>query len=543
MVWWMSLREKDGFEVVKKKNTIPIMRQVLIAAGWLVLLWISLRWLVNPYLLGISIFVGAGLVFAGISWFCWMTKVLALMPRNQTDTNKKKTTFSSDDNTIQIHQFEDTDLAIYSYALVSQWAMVIIDPTRDPQPYYDYADTHQAKIIGVIETHPHADFASSHLEIAQTTQAKIFVSTLVWAEYPHTWFDDGDEIKVGSATLQAINTPGHSPDSISILALDSSGKQLAVFTGDTLFVGDVWRADLRESVGNIQQQQEDLAKSMYTSTREKLMTLQHHTLVLPAHGSGTLCGKWLSDDNRSTIEKELMTNPALQTISQEEFVSYLTSEQPHIPLYFPISVEHNKTGNRSIEEAKKMIAIVGIESLETNKGIIDTRPSLDYLKYKYPWSINIPLGNQFSTTLWSLFSLDQKLLFIVENMRTYQSLVKYLLKIGYEEACWGIIVLQHEALSPHTLWDTITAQDHRIIDVRSPATAAKNPIFEDQSTIRIPLYELNNRVDELPNNKILVPFCWWSYQSDIALSIIKKERPELTVHKFGDALWEMMPLA
>lgn len=543
MVWWMALREKDGFEVIKKKNTIPIMRQVLITAGWLVLLWISLRWLVNPYLLGISIFVWAGLMFAGISGICGMTKVLALMPRNRVDSDEQVTTFSSDDKNIIIHQFQDSDLAIYSYALVSQWEMIVVDPTRDPQPYYNYALSHDAKIIGIIETHPHADFASSHLEIAQSTGADIFVSSLVWAEYPHIWFDDGDSIKVGSATLKAINTPGHSPDSISILVEDSIWKQIAVFAGDTLFVWDVGRADLRESIGNIQQQQEELAKSMYSSTREKLMTLQHQTLVLPAHGSGTLCGKWLSDDNRSTIGDELKSNPALQEMSEAEFISYLTSEQPHIPLYFPISVEKNKAWNRTVEEAKKMIRVVSSDSLETDTEVVDTRPSLDYLKHSHLWTINIPLGEQFPTILWSLYSLDQQLIFIVENMRAYTFLSHYLLKIGYEDICWWVIVLENEALLPHTLSENITAEDHRIVDIRSSTTVAKNPIFAEKVSIRIPLHELSKRIDELPSDKILVPFCWWSYQSDIALSIIKKERPELTIHKFGDALWEMIPLA
>ena len=146
---------------------------------------------------------------------------------------------------MEIKQFEDKNLAHYSYAIISNGAIALIDPSRDPQPYYDFAKQHNAKITTVVETHPHADFVSSHLEIHNTTGATIYVSKLLGAEYPHQTFDDGDAIVLGNITLKSINTPGHSPDSISILAIDENGKANAVFTGDTLFIGDCGRPDLR----------------------------------------------------------------------------------------------------------------------------------------------------------------------------------------------------------------------------------------------------------------------------------------------------------
>lgn len=542
IVWWMSLWEKEWFEIIKNKSVLPLMRQVFIAAWGLILLWIWLRYFINPYFLLITTFVWGWLMFAWISWICGMTKILAFMPWNKTNAEEKRTDFSSNDGTIIIHQFEDNDLAHYSYAVRSGDHMIVVDPARDTTPYYEYARTHKATIVWVIETHPHADFASSHLEIAQTTWAIIYVSKLVWAEYEHTWFDDGDNITLWTATLRAINTPWHSPDSISIVVEDQKWKQVAVFTGDTLFVWDVWRADLRESVWNIQQQQTELAKAMFYSTREKLMKLQAQTVVLPAHWAWTLCGKWLSNDNYSTIEKEITSNPALQPMSEEEFIVYLTSEQPYIPKYFPISVLHNKKGNKSIEDAYKMIRTISINDVDPKKKVIDTRPSIEYLTHSLPWSINIPLDKQFPTIIGSFYSLDETVYFIVKTYKDFEYLQTYLAKIWYESLSAGVVVLTEEALDPHTLSEHITAHDHCIVDVRSSNTVKNNPIFADEVSIRIPLFELEDRIDELPTNKVLVPFCGWTYQSAIALSIIKVWKPHSTVHKFGDALWEMLPL-
>ncbi|MCX7877679.1 MAG: MBL fold metallo-hydrolase, partial [Ignavibacteria bacterium] len=193
-----------------------------------------------------------------------------------------------------IKQFEDKNLAHYSYAVYSKGEVALIDPARDVSQYYEFAGSLNGKITVVIETHPHADFVSSHLEIHKTTGATIYVSELVGAEYPHQSFDEGDAIILGDITLKAINTPGHSPDSISIVVIDEKGKPYAVFTGDTLFIGDCGRPDLREKAGAITAKREELARQMYYSLRNKLMTLPDDVLVYPAHGAGSLCGKGLS---------------------------------------------------------------------------------------------------------------------------------------------------------------------------------------------------------------------------------------------------------
>ena len=187
-----------------------------------------------------------------------------------------------------VHQFYDKGLAHASYAIIGENKMAVIDPERNPEPYYEFAKKHNATITVVIETHPHADFISSHSEIAKTTGATIYVSKLLGAEYPHKTFDNGDEIKLGNVSLKALNTPGHSPDSISILLIDEGGKEYALFTGDTLFVGDVGRPDLRENVGNIAATRVELAKAMYNTTRKILLPLNDDILVYPAHGPGSL---------------------------------------------------------------------------------------------------------------------------------------------------------------------------------------------------------------------------------------------------------------
>jgi hydroxyacylglutathione hydrolase len=186
-----------------------------------------------------------------------------------------------------IHQFYDKGLAHASYAIISQGKMAVVDPARDPQPYYDLATEHGAQIVAIIETHPHADFVSSHVEISRQTGAAIYVSELLGANYTFTGFDDGDSIELGDLSLKAINTPGHSPDSICVLVEDEFNQPKAIFTGDTLFVGDVGRPDLRENVGNITAKKEELARAMYHSTRAGLSRPRPRFAVRKEYESGS----------------------------------------------------------------------------------------------------------------------------------------------------------------------------------------------------------------------------------------------------------------
>ncbi|MDQ7020915.1 MAG: MBL fold metallo-hydrolase, partial [Candidatus Dojkabacteria bacterium] len=221
---------------------------------------------------------------------------------------------------------------------------MLIDPSRDLQKYYDFADENNAEIIGVIETHPHADFISSHKLISLEKGAKVYVSELLGAEYEYEGFDNGDEIKMGQVVFESFNTPGHSPDSISILIKDNEGTQIAIFTGDTLFVGDVGRPDLREGVGNVMMSREELAEKLYHSIHDVIAEFKDEVIVYPAHGNGSLCGKNLSDEPSSTIGKEKKTNPGFLAKDKNEFVKYILEGQPYVPKYFPNSVQLNRKG-------------------------------------------------------------------------------------------------------------------------------------------------------------------------------------------------------
>ena len=189
---------------------------------------------------------------------------------------------------MKIRQFEYIPLAHFSYALVSDGEMAIIDPERNPLQYYVFAKENEAKIVAVIETHPHADFVSSHLQIHKETDATIYNSEKLGAGYPHKPFDEGDSLKIGKVTLRAINTPGHSPDSITIVAAE--GRETVLFTGDTLFIGDVGRPDLREKAGNMTAKRKELAEMMYDTIKNKYNDLPDEALVYPAHGAGSQLG-------------------------------------------------------------------------------------------------------------------------------------------------------------------------------------------------------------------------------------------------------------
>ncbi len=185
---------------------------------------------------------------------------------------------------MDIKQFKDEPLAHYSYALVSNGKMAVIDPARNPTQYYKFAEEHHAKIVAVFETHPHADFVSGHLQIHEETGATIFISEKVGVSYPHTSFDEGQSVKIGNTSIKPLHTPGHSPDSLTFVA-EEDGKT-ALFTGDTLFIGNVGRPDLREKAGNMKAKRVELAKQMYQTMQTKFNDLPDDALVYPAHGAG-----------------------------------------------------------------------------------------------------------------------------------------------------------------------------------------------------------------------------------------------------------------
>ncbi len=443
---------------------------------------------------------------------------------------------------MKIHQFYDKGLAHGSYAIIRNGRMIVVDPARDPQPYYDFATLNEADIVGVIETHPHADFVSSHLEIHQTTAAVIYVSKLTGAEYPHETFDDGDVIQLDDIKLKAINTPGHSPDSICVLVEDQHGNERALFTGDTLFVGDVGRPDLRENVGNLTAKKEELARQMYHSTREKLMTLTPEIIVYPAHGPGSLCGKNMSPDLHSTIGRELRENYALQLMDELSFVKKLTDDQPFIPKYFGYDVELNKNGAPSFAQSIAAVYKPGDDfTLEKNMPVIDTRTNQDFRKGFVKGAINLQDGVKFETWLGSIIGPNEPFYLVAANDHDLDIVIKKAAKIGYERNIRAAILVPANATEIfHELdfEDFKLHPDHyTVVDARNPNETEDGLIFDHACTI--PLPELRERLNEIPTDKPIVAHCAAGYRSAAASSIIRAKIKNVPVYDLGEVVKEL----
>ncbi len=425
---------------------------------------------------------------------------------------------------MQLKQFEDKNLSHYSYAVLSECEkqIVLVDPARNVQQYLDFAKDKEATIIGVIETHPHADFVSSHLELHETTGATIYVSKLVDAAYPHKTFDDGDVIAFGKIKLSALNTPGHSPDSISIV-LEHDGRQKAVFTGDTLFIGDCGRPDLRPGNGDVKDAANQLARQMYHSLRDKLMVLEDETIVYPAHGAGTLCGKNLSKESTSTLGKEKETNWSLQDADEEEFVKNLLEDQPFVPAYFPYDVELNKKGapqmKESITTVKKGAAT---SNLNKDLWIVDVRKEDDFKEGHLPHSVNIQEDGKFETWLGSIIKPEEQFYVAAKDEEQLQKMLLRVAAIGYETAVAEALIVKNgdvkEAELDVDLFKNHTT-DYTIVDVRNKAEMEEGKIFEN--SVSIPLAEVRDRVNEIPTDKPIVVHCAGGYRSAAGSSIIK----------------------
>ena len=425
---------------------------------------------------------------------------------------------------MEIIQFEDKNLAHYAYAIISNGQMALVDPARDPQPYYDLAKEKNAEIKAIIETHPHADFISSHKEIHEATGAVIYVSKLLGAGYPHQTFDDGDEIKLGDVILKSLNTPGHSPDSISIVAQEN-GKDHAVFSGDTLFIGDCGRPDLRETAGHLTSQRRDLAKQMFHSLRDKMLPLADNVLVYPAHGAGSLCGKGLSSANVSTIGTEKASNWCLQEKSENDFINELLENQPFVPKYFVHSVEMNKEGAPNFKDSIKNIKISDqLPEKLSHDVIVDTRNEAEFKKGYFPGAINLMVDTKFETWLGSIIAPEEKFYLIGESKGVLEVLINRIAKIGYEDQVATAFVANKISGSQLSEIDvdqfTKSPEDYIIVDIRNATEVAQKRIFKN--TIDIPLPELRERVGEIPNNKPIVVHCAGGYRSAAGASIIKE---------------------
>ncbi len=429
-----------------------------------------------------------------------------------------------------VHQFEDKNLAHYSYAILQTGMIAIIDPGRDLNPYMEFAAEHQATIVWILETHPHADFVSGHSELAARSDGTIGCSYLTAALYPHRAVRDKETVSLGEITIEVIETPGHSPDSICFLVHQEDGTPYCLFTGDTLLIGDVGRPDLRENAAGITIRKEDLAASLYDSITLKLSILDPQILVYPAHGAGTLCGKALREANVSTLALERSSNPAMQFRAKEDFTAYLLRDQPYIPAYFPFDVGLNIAGapfmDAALNQIKTLQWTAFINSPKKGRLIIDTRDKESFRRGHLKGAFNLQNGLKFETWLGSVVYPNESFILAGSNLAELKLITRRIAKIGYETHIEGLLVypVQIEetarVVSNGNELDKFKdfPEQFTIVDVRNVSEALESGAFKD--ALVIPLPELRERYGEIPNEKPLVVHCQGGYRSALAASML-----------------------
>lgn len=443
---------------------------------------------------------------------------------------------------MKIKQFKDSPLAHYSYAIVSEGKMALVDPSRNPLQYYKYAEEENARIVAVFETHPHADFVSSHCQIHDQTGATIYASKLLGADYEHKAFDEGDSLQMGQVTFKAINTPGHSPDSITIVAQEDS--ESALFTGDTLFIGDVGRPDLREKVGNMTAKRVELAKAMYHTMMNKYNNLPDDALVYPAHGAGSLCGKNMSTDSSSILGNERKYNWAFKDQTEEKFVETILQDQPFIPHYFGFNVDVNKTGADNVQRTKAAVGLrLLVDGVEEGITVIDVRDGDEYKKNHLPNSINIMARNEndkYETWLGAIVKPQEPFYLVVSGISQVRDILERTAKIGYEKQLRGIVTLDGAALKGSDEFDLkdfrANKDKYTIVDIRNESELAQGKIFND--AIAIPLNELRERSNEVPADKPIVVHCAGGYRSSAGSSILENRFPKTRVFDLSENIRE-----
>lgn len=441
-----------------------------------------------------------------------------------------------------IKQFKDAPLAHYSYAIVSEGKMALIDPARNPLQYYKYAEEQNAQIVAVLETHPHADFVSGHLQIHQQTGADIYVSKHVGVSYPHKSFGEGQTLEIGNITIKPLHTPGHSPDSLTFVA--NEGEETVLFTGDTLFIGNVGRPDLRENAGNTKAKRVELAKEMYNTILTKFNDLPDDALIYPAHGAGSLCGKNMSDASSSTLGNERRDNWAFKEQTEQEFVDEILKDQPFIPSYFGFNVDLNRTGAENVQKTKNSVNLkLKVQEVEEGIAVVDIRDGEEFKKSNLPNSINIMArgeADKFETWLGAIIKPEEAFFLVVKSVDEIEMILERIAKIGYEKQIKAVITLSDDVPGDAEGFDVEdfreNKNDYTIVDIRNAAEVAGGKIFEDAFTI--PLNELRDRAGEIPATKPVVVHCAGGYRSAAGSSILQNKFDEVKVFDLGEKIKE-----
>lgn len=438
-----------------------------------------------------------------------------------------------------IEQFEDKGLAHFSYAVMAGKKIVLIDPQRNAQPYYDFAQKNNASITGVIETHPHADFVSSHFEIHQQLNVPIYASSLTKSKYPLKKLDESDIIHLTDQIgLRAMYTPGHAPDHIAAVLFENS-KDIAVFSGDSLFLGDVGRPDLLDFSSESEKQRKYLAAMMYDTIHQKFAKLNDDVIVYPSHGAGSLCGKSIRKAASSTIGYEKLNNYAFENRTKDEFVNLLLSDQPFIPKYFAYDIHLNIKGAPALKaNLEKLNYLPKNYQPEVGALIIDTRPAAVFKSSYLSGAINIQGTGQLETWLGTIVAPESKFYLVAADEQSLQTAVRKAAAIGYESNIQGAFVYDASNGSRFDVFDNSSfdpkENKYTYIDVRTEKEVKNQPILKN--SINIPLQEFTNRLSEIPKGKPVLLYCGSGYRSATAASILKRDMPAIEVFDLGSAV-------
>ena len=426
--------------------------------------------------------------------------------------------------------------ASYLIADPARGEAAVVDPQRDIDQYVDDAADLGCQIGHVFLTHLHADFISGHLELRDREGATIYLGAQATAEYPFTPMADGDQVAVGDVLLQVLETPGHSPESISIVVYDPGhgiNKPYAVLTGDTLFIGDVGRPDLRAALG---WSAEQLASMLYDSLREKLLRLPDDTLVYPAHGAGSLCGKNLSTDTVSTIGVQRSYNYAVRPMSRERFIELVTTDQPDTPAYFTydavLNAREHPTLDQALERELQPLSLERVKaSVADGAQLLDTRDGAEFEGAHLRGALNVGLGGSFATWCGTLLDPDRPVVIVAEPGREHEAAMR-LGRIGFDTVAGylagGMLALdgapelveRTERITAASLAEQLASPaPPAVLDVRAPGEWRISHI---DGAINVPLSQLRDRIDEIPRDRELVVYCESGYRSAIAISLLRR---------------------
>ena len=436
---------------------------------------------------------------------------------------------------MKIEQIYTGCLAQGAYYITSENEAVIIDPLREIKPYLDRAENDGVKIKYILETHFHADFVSGHVDLAKATGATIVYGPNANPSFAAHIASDGEILNVGNIRIKVLHTPGHTMESSCYLLIDEHGKEHSIFTGDTLFIGDVGRPDLAQKAAHMTQ--EELAATLYKSLRTKVMTLANDVIVYPAHGAGSACGKNMSKETVSTIGEQKQFNYALRAnMTEEEFVKEVTDGLMPPPVYFPQNVAMNKQGYDSINEVMKraMRALTPneFESIanETEVVMLDTRNADVFRKAFIPNSINIGLDGQFAPWVGALIpDVKQEILLITEPGKEEEAVTR-LARVGYDYVvgylnggieAWqsaGKEVDKIKRISAEEFEKEVSINSDVVVDVRKPGEYEAEHL---ENAVSIPLDFINEQLASYPKDKHFYMHCAGGYRSMIAASILK----------------------